>query len=241
MSSDAPRRRATSIGPIEILLLCVGALVLALMVAGIVAEPKRREDAQRQIREAEERFIDLQVAEVEAGRTSTVVFYSTADTDAQVERLKLLPSLKEVVFQATDVSGTGIDRLRHQPNLTRLRFEGAPKLDDGAMEALTALPKLESLTLDYTRVSDKGIVELTGLAKLTSLTFSYDGRGAPLRCPMTDVALDNLSACAQLRELRFEGDWFSDAAVERLRQALPDCDITTHRFEPERGAAKPKN
>jgi hypothetical protein len=180
----------------------------------------------------ERQFAD-QVAAVKAGTSTHIWFYSTTDADGQLVRLEPLPGLHVINFEAMGVSKAGLQHLIRQPNLRHLSFQGAPKLESTAMDAVAALPNLESLTLDYTGVGDAGVQTVSMIPTLRTLKLSYDGRGSA-RCPLSDAAIDALAKCSQLRHLTLEGEWFSENAAERLRLVLPECEIEVVRFEKKR-------
>jgi hypothetical protein len=62
------------------------------------------------------------------------------------------------------------------------------------------------------------------LPKLRSLTLF---REAFREVTLTDEGLAHLQGLTGLEKLNISGGWASDAAIEDLRMALPNCDIST--------------
>ena len=85
------------------------------------------------------------------------------------------------------------------------------------MEWIAQLPKLESLSFDYTAVSDTGFAKLAGLTALTELRLA--------RTDLTDASVATLSGFRNLRYLDAYHTLITEPGIERLKKALPACRI----------------
>lgn len=90
------------------------------------------------------------------------------------------------------------------------------------IEALQGLQNLNSLHLSFTQCTD---VEVTAIAKLTRLeSLSLWG------CPVTDASVEELAKLKSLKRLFVVETAISESGLERLRLALPSCEIVS-KFE----------
>ena len=93
-----------------------------------------------------------------------------------------------------------------------------PGATDADLAGLCELPGLAFLVLRDTQVTDDGLGAVAGLPRLRRLRLS----GATI----TDGGLRRLEALTGRRCLELGGcPNVSDEGVERLRQALPDCQV----------------
>lgn len=170
-----------------------------------------------------------QVVSVRTGKTKGLYFYDVPNPDRILEEIEPLDALESIGFEHSAVTAAGIEHLITQPNLREVTFH---TLDDRLIAALATLPHLESLDIvTVCCLTDDGVRALCDIPTLRSLTLSFLDRPRNGLPHMTDAALSSLSSCTQLRAIRLEGDWFSDAALAQLRAALPDCEIEARRFE----------
>ena len=82
---------------------------------------------------------------------------------------------------------------------------------------MAAIPTLQSLKLDYTAVTDKGLEPLKQLPKLTELSLDNTN--------ITDAAVEILRTLNSLRSLDLYHTRISKTGYETLRSALPRCRI----------------
>jgi len=99
-----------------------------------------------------------------------------------------------------------------------IRLQGRRTLTDRALEDLAKLPRLRVLKLPYTGITGSGFVHLDRLTNLEEIDARY--------CPISDEGLKNLRKCSNLKRLDLYGPGISVEAVDGLRAALPDCDIS---------------
>ena len=102
-------------------------------------------------------------ANVEAGD------FVNNSTDAGLENLECLTSLKEISLDRTHVTDKSLEYMK---GLTKLRLIGLSetKVTDAGLEFLQDLIALETLNLDNTHVSDAGLEYLKGLKSLKYLS-----------------------------------------------------------------------
>lgn len=91
------------------------------------------------------------------------------------------------------------------------------KVNDSACERLSTMQELRVLLLDYTDVSGDGIRSLAPLKSLEILDLENT------RC--TSRSVDWLIVHKNLRILDVRGTKLTDEDVERLRRALPQCEV----------------
>ena len=91
------------------------------------------------------------------------------------------------------------------------------RVTDAEMGHLAELTGLEALDLQLTRVTDAGLVHLRGLISLDELYL--------FRTHVTDAGLVHLKALTNLEKLTVHDTPVTPEGVERLQQALPNCEI----------------
>ena len=96
-------------------------------------------------------------------------------------------------------------------------YLGGGSIADADVEILLALPEMESLDLAGSRITDKGLRVVTNLSKLRHL----DLRGISA----SDEAIASLQTLAKLQTLDLRGASVNLDVIEKLRVAMPDCDI----------------
>jgi len=169
-----------------------------------------------------------EVGSVERGESHGLTFYDVWDHgDRVLLNLEPLEGLESIRSRHTMFTAEGIAALRIQPNLKNVRFE---QIDDAAIEAIAQLPQIEIVSILRSPISDKSVSRIAQLPNLQYLRLQFDDDNAQ-QALITDKALESLATCKSLQELRINGHWFSREAVERLQQALPDCEIDTGQFD----------
>jgi hypothetical protein len=105
--------------------------------------------------------------------------------------------------------------------LSQLRtadFRHVP-LTDNSLVYLQGLSQLQVLDLDCTNITDAGLVHLQGLSQLQLLSLSYT--------KVTDAGLVHLQGLNRLQKLWLGNTKVTAKGAKKLRQALPNCAITT--------------
>jgi uncharacterized protein (TIGR03067 family) len=102
-----------------------------------------------------------------------------------------------------------------------------PALSDADTEkaagALEQLPRLRTLILDCTQITDKGLAHLTSLTRLTELSLKATR--------VTDAGLKHLERLTSLKKVNLRLTAVSQRGVVALRKALPRAVIEQSRFD----------
>ncbi len=85
------------------------------------------------------------------------------------------------------------------------------------METVGKLTRLQSLDLDYTRVSDAGFAKLSGLTALVSLQLDD--------ADLTDAGVTHVAALRNLKQLDLYHTLVTEKGFAQLKTALPSCEI----------------
>lgn len=142
-------------------------------------------------------------------------------------RLNIFPRLSEVsevtklTFGGNLVTDATLIALAEAAKLQNLTItHTAPgSISTRGFEALQGLKTLNILALSFTHISD---VEVVAIAKITSL------EGLSLRgCPVTDASVEELAKLKTLKRLIVVETAISESGLERLRLALPGCEIVS--------------
>lgn len=142
-------------------------------------------------------------------------------------------------LSGTQVDDAGAERLAKFSQLQRVCLKRT-RVSDRGLRALASLP-LHHLWLDETRVTDAGLAHLREHTTLDTLRFcntavSDEGVGHLATIPhLSDLGLDNtrltdagakeLARCKGLTQLWVAGNHLSPEVIERLKEALPNCDV----------------
>jgi hypothetical protein len=169
-------------------------------------------------------------------------FEEGALTDDGVKHLAALSKLQALALtQTPKVRGTTVPALVTLKEMNSLTLSGCTLGDLAGWSALKKLPKMTSLSLGRSEVTDAGAKELGQLTQLTYL--SLDGS------PITDAALTDLARLKALKNLSLMDTKITEKAVdvlggmkqlvylgvsekqvgkagaEALKKALPKCDV----------------
>ncbi|MCI0358520.1 MAG: hypothetical protein L0211_08560 [Planctomycetaceae bacterium] len=90
-------------------------------------------------------------------------------------------------------------------------------VSDNDLQLLDGIPQLRELHVGGTSVTDGGLVQIARLRHLTVLDLSSTR--------VTSSGIRQLAACTELRELDLSGTDVDEPDVERLKQAIPHCEI----------------
>jgi internalin A len=160
-------------------------------------------------------------------------------TDAGYAGLKSLSRLERLDLAGTDVGDKGLAEISSIASLTELNLSYG-RLTDKGMDQLKSLQNLTRLEVARTRVTDAGIASLKDLKNLAvlnlddtkvtdkSLEVLKSLRLQDLRldgATITDAGVETLCAMTSLKSLNLYHTLVSEKAYQRLRQALPECQI----------------
>ena len=124
------------------------------------------------------------------------------------------------VEHASCGSGTTEAELEHLvgefPRLRQLWLVET-KITGAGLEHLKGLTQLQDLEFHKARITDAGLEQLKGLTQLQFLELCGTD--------ITDAGLVHLRGLTNLRSLDITGTQVTYPAVERLRQALPNCSV----------------
>lgn len=102
-------------------------------------------------------------------------------------------------------------------SIVKADFSGT-QLSDISISTISQFKNLRSLNLSKTQIEGATLADLSSIESLESLNLY----GTPLK----EAPIDQLVQLTQLKRLfLFQTDLYSEAAIEQLREALPDCEI----------------
>ncbi len=105
---------------------------------------------------------------------------------------------------------------RYLPDLESLTLEGS-QISDRGLTCLAGLTGLKRLDLSSTKVSDLGLAHLQALPNLVDLDLA--------NTQVTDAGLTNVATLANLEELDLCSSKVTEEGVAKLQRALPRCNI----------------
>jgi hypothetical protein len=159
-----------------------------------------------------------------------VVLTGFASAQTRPPTVRLPPEQRQALQTLVEAGGILIhadERLPDYPVLL-VDFNRHPELELSWLEALQAFPKIATVGLGGTAVSDEGALALSKLTNLEVLVLA--------NTPITDEGGRHLSKLRKLRTLDIRGTDISAEVVAELRRALPRCEIAWEQ-PPERFSA----
>ncbi len=141
-------------------------------------------------------------------------------TDETLADVAHIPGLNRVVLERAQITDAGLANLASLQWLQILVIRQTPISGDG-LAVLRSLPRLSELSLSDTEVGDKQVSELVRCKALVRLSLA--------NTRVTDEGLALLPRCTTLKVIDLSGSQVTESGVDRLRQALPNCDIVWQR------------
>lgn len=92
-------------------------------------------------------------------RLTSLILAHSPVTDATLAQIPSFPNLRSIDLSRTDVTEAGLVHLKKQPSLTQLRIDLFPLTDQGLLRLARDIPKLQTLSIRSSRVTDKGLAE----------------------------------------------------------------------------------
>ena len=134
-------------------------------------------------------------------------------------RLLSLVPLENVESLVIGFSNIGDAGMQHVSQMHGLRFLTVQRtqVGDAGVAALSALPHLEALKLTGCPVTDAGLSHVAKMKTLRYLKLTY--------ADVTDAGLTQLAQLDGLHRLIVAGSKITPAGVEKLRRALPKCEV----------------
>jgi hypothetical protein len=145
----------------------------------------------------------------QAGHVVDMSFARTWATDADVERIATIKTLKRLDLSLTYVSDRGVERLKALDELEDLNLSSAEFITDAAVAFLRGHRQLKTLNLRGTDVTDTSLTYIAELPQLKSLDIAFT--------QITDVGLEHLASLAQLEELDLGGNKISGVGLHVLK------------------------
>ena len=152
---------------------------------------------------------DGDVVRDQDGRIVALSLARTWATDADLERVAAITTLKRLDLSLTYVSDRGIERLRSLDQLEELNLSSAEFITDAALAFLRGRRQLRTLSLRGTDITDTGLAYVAELPQLTSLDIAFT--------QITDVGLEHLGSLPQLEALDLGGDKISGVGLHVLK------------------------
>ena len=110
--------------------------------------------------------------ETEAGRITAVKLDYAWVSDADLDRLANLTTLRKLDLSLSLVTDAGIERLKRLENVTEFDLTSVELITDTAISYLRGWKKLERLNLRGTDITDTSIEHISGLTALKYLDIS---------------------------------------------------------------------
>ena len=147
-----------------------------------------------------------------------VRLYKSRATDADLRLIGKLRGVRMLSLSSPSVSDVGLHELRSW-RLIHLDLDRCQITDEGFrhLRESAELKQLESLDLSGTAVGDKTAQLVSEFPQLQHLDLSATR--------VTSQGVIHLAKLRNLRDLSFSNTAVDDAAVEALKQALPQCEI----------------
>jgi Leucine-rich repeat (LRR) protein len=145
----------------------------------------------------------------QSGQLVEISLARTWATDADIERIAAIKSLKRLDLSLTYVSDRGAERLKALDQLEELNLFAAEFITDAAMAFLRGNRHLQKLNLRGTDVTDTSLAYIAELSRLKSLDISFT--------QISDVGLEHLASLAQLEELNLGGNKISGVGLHVLK------------------------
>jgi hypothetical protein len=147
-----------------------------------------------------------------------VDLHKTKITDADLEVLQGLTSLRTLNLYGTRISDAGLRNLSGLTGLQTL-FLNNTSVTDAGLKALEGLAGLRELDLNQTAVTDRGLPQLKSLTNLNKLVVSGS--------KITDFGLMQLNGMKNLRELVLVQTGVTAGGLQDFKDAMPH----THVFQ----------
>jgi internalin A len=194
----------------------VAALMLTGLMIAVASDVLAQRSAGRESGASEDggfvSAIEAQGGEVVRDAKGQIVEVSLARTwatDAEVERIAALESLKRLDLSLTYVSDRGAERLKALEQLEELNLFAAEFITDAAVAFLRGHRQLSRLNLRGTDVTDTSLAYIAELPRLRSLDISFT--------QITDVGLEHLASLSELEELNLGGNKISGVGLHVLK------------------------
>lgn len=155
---------------------------------------------------------------VNSDRLRNLILKNTKISNAALSHIARIKSLERLNLSHTAITDDLMSELGKLPNLSGLYIAGTAITDEGIKNLCrNAPPRFQEITLNTTKITDKAIVELQKLGTISSLSL--------LSTNITDTCVDELVKFKRLKFLEIRRTNLSTGSLNRLKEALPDCEI----------------
>jgi Leucine-rich repeat (LRR) protein len=144
-----------------------------------------------------------------SGQIVDVSLARTWATDAELELLGRIKTLKRLDLSLTYVSDRGIEQLKGLDRLEDLNLYAAEFITDAALAFLRGHKQLRTLNLRGTDVTDTSLAYVAELPGLRRLDISFT--------QISDVGLEHLAALTELEDLNLGGNKISGVGLHVLK------------------------
>ena len=141
-----------------------------------------------------------------------LVLADTLITDNGLEHLSRLRSIERLYLSGAKITGKGLEWLNGLPKL-RVLYLAESSITDAGLDGIEGL-RVEELNLDWTGLSDLGVVKLTQLPKLRRLSLRFTA--------VTDAGLRHLGRNRELSFVDVSGTKVTEGGVRDLVRELPN-------------------
>ena len=129
-----------------------------------------------------------------------------------------IPTLTSLDLTRSDVDDESFAHLAPLRNVQDLRVQGRP-ITNASMAIVGRWADLRSASFHGTDIDDSGVANLAACERLAELSLRST--------KLTDRSVDTLTSLIRLQRLDVSHCGLSDAAIQRLVFALPDCEVET--------------
>ena len=167
------------------------------------------------------------------------VWITGLQANSDLGELRRLPHLEHLWLSKPSATGGGWKNLRDLPALKHLGLDRASSCT--ALKEIGPIPALGVLRFQYCRIQDDDLRALSGCPRLRN--FSASGSSAigaagmkyianctsletvTMTCSANEEELQVLAALTKLKSLDVHGSNITQAGIDRLKQAMPNCRI----------------
>jgi hypothetical protein len=143
--------------------------------------------------------------------------YWHANVNQGLAFLADLPEIESIDVFMSQCGPGFLERLATAPHLRELNLSGCP-IGASAVQTLASFPALQALSLMSIDLSDADFGHLLGHPQLQKLDLDD--------CHLSDASFARLPDHSKLNRLSLLTNQLSDACCQRLRQCLPECEIS---------------
>ena len=167
------------------------------------------------------------------------VWITGLQANSDLGELRRLPHLEHLWLSKPSATGGGWKNLRDLPALKHLGLDRASSCT--ALKEIGPIPALGVLRFQYCRIQDDDLRALSGCPRLRN--FSASGSSAigaagmkyianctsletvTMTCSANEEELQVLAALTKLKSLDVRGSIITQAGIDRLKTAMPNCNI----------------